>query len=356
MAARTRSRSRYIGFAWAFIIGLALLSVGYALWNQPSTTPAARITALEKEIRCPSCGGLPVYDSKSASAYSIADYIQREVRAGQSNQQIVDALVASYGDTILLAPPASGVGLFLWLLPLGVAAVLGYELLRSLRDPGRRRSEPTASSPVAQPALGEFEAGSTPVQAYRLGEEAAGPRGTGSGAIVARLPRVPKRIAQVGAAMVLVGAGALGTLLVTGGGSSPRPSLEAQLASAEALAGLGAVNQARQEFQKVLETYPANPTALAYTGWIDFNLAKTRAAKAQAVTELAQAVAAGPGNASAQLYYGLALFYGEDRPALAIDHLGQFLSSHPSASLVKQAYRLAKPIYKAAGRKIPPSF
>jgi cytochrome c-type biogenesis protein CcmH len=405
-------RSHRILVAWVVLVLVAVVSVGYAIANTPSTSAAGRIVTLEKEVRCPSCGNLAVYNSKSASSYSIADYIQHEVHDGASNEQIIDSLVASYGDTILMSPPANGVGLFLWLLPIVVGLVLAWEVYRSLSSRARRSANsgralahaPMGSSmtidvapggPESSPGI-DARSASRPLEGVAQGEalddaqvgaksaisgeienlsegggervadagDPARPQETGGGnespsrasARSGHRPLFTRRLAQIGAALILVGAGALGTLLLTRSGSTTAPSLSQELASGEALAGLGAVKQARTEFDHVLATYPSDPTALAYVGWIDFNLAKTKSAKADSITILARAAQLGAYDASAQLYYGLVLYYGEDKPVQAVDHLNRFLATHPSKTLVTQAYRLAKPAYLAAHRKIPNTF
>ncbi|WP_298336453.1 cytochrome c-type biogenesis protein CcmH [Ferrimicrobium sp.] len=381
-------RSRQILLVWVTLIIVAMVSIGYAVVNTPSTTAQGRIVTLEKEVRCPSCGNLAVYNSKSASSYSIADYIQHEVHAGASNQEIVDSLVASYGDTILMAPPTNGVGLFLWLLPIVVGLVLAYEVYRSLSSRSRRAEHRTRALAIAT-ATGTVssEAHTAPTEPMSdavttretaatnaaamdtaVGEDTPPAKSLpaeGAMAAEATATSVPvatdkpffsRRLAQIGAALILVGVGALGTLLLTRSNSTSAPSLTQELASGETLAGLGAVKQARAEFDHVLATYPSDPTALAYVGWIDFNLAKTKSTKAEAISVLAHAATLGAYDASAQLYYGLALYYGEDKPRAAVDHLNRFLATHPSKSLVVQAYRLAKPAYLAAHRKIPNTF
>ncbi len=380
MITRTKRRSRAL-LAWIALFVIALASVGYAVVHTPSANASARIVALEKEVRCPSCGNLAVYNSKSASSYSIAAYIDHEVHAGASNQEIIDSLVASYGDTILMAPPANGVGLFLWLLPIVVGLVLVYEVYKSLssRSPKSKSQsrvlagassatlssltiEENAPLPIAGGKLVEEGQPTGGVDdASRAIDDSAGVNDEGPALVTStdkpmRKPIFSRRFAQIGAALILVGVGALGTLLLTRPNSSSSPSLTQELASGEALAGLGAVKQARTEFDRVLATYPSDPTALAYLGWIDFNLAKTKSAKADSISVLAHAAQLGAYDASAQLYYGLVLFYGEDRPVAAVTHLNRFLATHPSKSLVQQAYRLAKPAYLAAHRKIPKTF
>ncbi|MEW6577505.1 MAG: cytochrome c-type biogenesis protein, partial [Pseudomonadota bacterium] len=52
--------------------------------------------------------------------------VRERIKAGQSEAQIESWLIERYGDWISFAPPASGSGLILWLLPI---LVLGGALL-----------------------------------------------------------------------------------------------------------------------------------------------------------------------------------------------------------------------------------
>jgi len=64
--------------------------------------------------------------------------IDQEIAAGRTDEEIVDAFVAAYGEQILLDPPSTGWGVVLWAAPLGVLvvgliAIVG--LRRKDRDP-----------------------------------------------------------------------------------------------------------------------------------------------------------------------------------------------------------------------------
>jgi cytochrome c-type biogenesis protein CcmH len=338
---RTR-RARLIGAAWIAIAAAVVGLFAFAYLTRPATSASARIVALEKEIRCPSCGGLPVYSAKTASASSIRAYITHEVDSGASNQEITDSLVASYGDSVLLAPPTNGVGLYLWLLPLAVGVLLAVELARTYTVRRASRGETVVRARRATDSEFDHPAPAAAVLAPSRPRSAQR----------ARRPR----LLQAGVLLLAVGVGALVTLVITGARSERGPSVADQLASAETLAGLGAVRQARAVFEQVLARDPSDATALAYVGWIDFNLAKSAAAKASAINQMAEAAHLGRFDASAQLYYGLALYYGEDQPTQAVARLERFLGDSPNPSLVRNAAPLARPVYQAAHRKIPAQF
>lgn len=73
--------------------------------------------AIASELRCPVCQNNSVADSPSELAQQMRALIQEQLKEGKSPAEIRAFFVSKYGDWVLLAPPARGVGLLLWLLP-----------------------------------------------------------------------------------------------------------------------------------------------------------------------------------------------------------------------------------------------
>jgi len=327
------------------VVVLASVSVAAVRGSGPKTS-RQRIDALEQQVRCPS-SGLPVYSAKTACAYSIAGYITHSVKAGEANSEIIDGLVASYGDSVLVAPPTNGVSLFIWALPIALVVVFGVEAYRIVS--GRRstvlalqggqvgeRDEELADT---APDVAESEAG-------EQAESEKRPR-----------YRPSRRVAQVGAALVLVGVGAGGALLLSDRGNSIPPETTAEaLSSGETLSALGDQKAALVQFDKVLASDPSQPYALSYAGWIGYNIDKSKSAKRVALAELNSAVVVDPHLAIAHLFDGLALYYGDHSTKAALSQIGDFLSDHPSKTMLKQARTLVAPLYKAVGGKLPAQF
>ncbi len=319
-----RTKRRRLAAAWAALFVVVITAVAIAVFGgETSSGVQARVAGLEQEVRCPSCGNLSVYNAKTASAYSIAGFIRREVAAGQSDQEIIDSLVASYGDTILMSPPASGVGLYLWVLPAVVAMGIGYEVYRSL---GQNRV-------MEKPSRDEARDGSL---ARRR-----------------RLPKISKTFALWGGVVALAGLGGLAALAFLPGGG---PAVGSELSAAETLASLGAVKPALQGFNQVLAKQPQNPSALAYKGWLQFNEATSQRDKSAALAVMSKAADLGPGDPQAQLFLGLALFYGRQEARQGAFYLDRFLADLPRHSLLAEAAPLARPVYAAAHWKIPAAF
>jgi cytochrome c-type biogenesis protein CcmH len=83
-----------------------------------------RVTAIGERIKCPVCQGESIANSPAPMARDMMALVAERVEAGQSDQEIIDELLASYSGAVLLDPPASGATLVLWVAPV-VAFVLG---------------------------------------------------------------------------------------------------------------------------------------------------------------------------------------------------------------------------------------
>lgn len=116
---------------WVPWLGLAVvvavsLVVGAGGSGGPPTD-AERKTALASELRCPTCRGQSVRDSDAPAAAAIRAEIGRRVDEGQSDEEILAYVDGKFPESLRLTPPASGVGVLVWALPVValVAAVAG---------------------------------------------------------------------------------------------------------------------------------------------------------------------------------------------------------------------------------------
>ncbi|HEV2311430.1 MAG TPA: cytochrome c-type biogenesis protein [Acidimicrobiia bacterium] len=108
--------------------GAAALVVGAIVWaawpSAGAATPASRAHELATELRCPDCQALSVADSDSSSAEAIRADLLRRTKAGESDTEIRQVYIDRYGESILLKPTSTGLGLLVWVLPV-VALALG---------------------------------------------------------------------------------------------------------------------------------------------------------------------------------------------------------------------------------------
>lgn len=106
------------------LIGLSLLLmlVGVAhaaidTYEFASEAERARYRQLTEELRCPKCQNQNIADSDAPIAMDLRAEIYRKLEAGDSNAQIIDYLVARYGDFVLYKPPVTRRTLLLWYGP-----------------------------------------------------------------------------------------------------------------------------------------------------------------------------------------------------------------------------------------------
>ncbi len=101
-----------------WVVTLVVVAVFAIVLRPSSATEASRITHLETLVRCPSCDDLSVAVSNATSAIAVRHDITERVHEGQSDDRILTSLESTYGTSILLSPPTSGLGVLLWVVPL----------------------------------------------------------------------------------------------------------------------------------------------------------------------------------------------------------------------------------------------
>jgi cytochrome c-type biogenesis protein CcmH len=136
---------RQLLLAVAMLLAVAL----HAAWAvEPSerlADPAleARARAISQELRCLVCQNESIDESNAPLAHDLRLLVRKRLVAGDTNQQVLNYIVARYGVFVLLDPPFEPLTWLLWLGPpvlvAGSAAIL---LMRS-----RRRRGPTLTPP-----------------------------------------------------------------------------------------------------------------------------------------------------------------------------------------------------------------
>ena len=130
-------------FALALIAGS---SAAYAVQpDEIMSDPAkeARARDLSRELRCMVCQNQSIDDSEAPLARDLRLLVRERIAAGDSDAQVLDFLVARYGEFVLLKPRLNSHTWLLWLLP--PLALAGGGL--ALWAHGRRR---TKSAPAQE--------------------------------------------------------------------------------------------------------------------------------------------------------------------------------------------------------------
>ena len=122
-----------------------VLTASPALAVQPDEVLAdpaleARARAISRDLRCPVCQGEAIDDSNAPISRDLRLLVRERLVAGDSDEEVLDYIVARYGEFVLFNPRASGSGLILWLA--GPAMLLAGGALAFAVT--RRRAKPEA--------------------------------------------------------------------------------------------------------------------------------------------------------------------------------------------------------------------
>ncbi len=94
-----------------------------------------RARTLTKELRCMVCQNQSIDDSDAPLARDLRLLVRERLQAGDSNQQVIDFLVARYGEFVLLRPRFSAHTAILWLTPVGILLIGAFAFIFLWRKP-----------------------------------------------------------------------------------------------------------------------------------------------------------------------------------------------------------------------------
>src|SRR5215468_2941005 len=126
------------GLVVLFVLALIASPAAHAVQpDEVMTDPAkeARARNLSRELRCMVCQNQSIDDSEAPLARDLRLLVRERLSKGDTDQQVLDFLVARYGEFVLLKPPLERKTIILWALP--PAALLGGAI--GLFFVGRRR-------------------------------------------------------------------------------------------------------------------------------------------------------------------------------------------------------------------------
>ncbi|MGH8710836.1 MAG: cytochrome c-type biogenesis protein [Burkholderiales bacterium] len=119
------------------MLSLLVINVARAADSAPAVDDPQldkRVMELAENLRCLVCQNQTIADSPAELAVDLKKQIREKMQQGQSDRDIIDYMVARYGDFVLYRPPLKGTTMLLWFGPLlflaaGLAALF-YRLAR----------------------------------------------------------------------------------------------------------------------------------------------------------------------------------------------------------------------------------
>jgi cytochrome c-type biogenesis protein CcmH len=121
----------FVMFLLAIAASTALAGVAKPMGEDPALE--ARLKNVSQELRCLVCQNTTLADSNAPLAEDLRREIRVLMREGKSDKEVVDYLVARYGDFVLYRPPVNNYTAFLWFGPFLILIIGAFVLYRVLK-------------------------------------------------------------------------------------------------------------------------------------------------------------------------------------------------------------------------------
>lgn len=95
----------------------------------------ARMMAMAEELRCLVCQNQSLADSHSGLAIDLRQEMREMMAKGKSDKEVMDFMVARYGDFVRYRPPFKVNTAFLWMGPFVLLLIALFVLYRFFRKP-----------------------------------------------------------------------------------------------------------------------------------------------------------------------------------------------------------------------------
>lgn len=122
---------------------MTLMLAALLSWNAAAAIDTYQFNSVEQEqqyrelteqLRCPKCQNNSIADSNAIIAADMRTKVYELMMQGQSKQQVVDYMVARYGNFVTYEPPVTPATLILWVGPLLFLLVGGAVVILRTRQ------------------------------------------------------------------------------------------------------------------------------------------------------------------------------------------------------------------------------
>ena len=143
-------KRRFTLLLGAFAVLLPILASHPALAVNPDemlSNPVLeeRAREISKELRCLVCQNQSIDDSDAELARDLRVLVRERLVAGDDNQEVIDYIVARYGDYVLLNPPLKPETYILWASPVVLVLLAMLAVFAFYRRKQREGSTASAS-------------------------------------------------------------------------------------------------------------------------------------------------------------------------------------------------------------------
>lgn len=119
--------------ALCLLLGTAQAGVTLEAFKFKTEAEEQHFKDLIEELRCLVCQNQSLLDSDAELAHDLRAEVYDMIQAGKSDEEIIEFLVARYGDFVLYKPPVKPSTYLLWFGPFVLLILAALLLMRSIR-------------------------------------------------------------------------------------------------------------------------------------------------------------------------------------------------------------------------------
>jgi cytochrome c-type biogenesis protein CcmH len=138
----------------AILVAIGCVGAAPVFADERSEALDREATNLYQQVFSPFCPGRSLNDCPSSKAGELKDEMRAELEAGKSPEVILNEVFQKYGDQYRAVPQFSGVGVLVWLVPIGFVAI-GFAVAVGVSISRKRTSSASVAS--QKPALSAEE-------------------------------------------------------------------------------------------------------------------------------------------------------------------------------------------------------
>ena len=128
------------------ILFLCFVALAFSVHSQEKQDLEKQVNRVSNELRCLVCQNQTLADSNAELAVDLRNSIREQLKKGASEREVLDFMVARYGDFVLYRPPLKASTVLLWFGPFLLLAFGIFFLYRKIKH-----------KPLPQPPLSEEE-------------------------------------------------------------------------------------------------------------------------------------------------------------------------------------------------------
>lgn len=128
-----------LGLLMLVISGSALATIDVMQFKDEAQEQQFR--QLTEQLRCPKCQNNSIADSNSMIATDLRQKVYELMQEGKSQKEIVDYMVARYGNFVTYDPPLTPLTILLWVMPVVAIGLGGWIIFARTRRRVRVKQE-----------------------------------------------------------------------------------------------------------------------------------------------------------------------------------------------------------------------